>query len=126
VLAHLTGWPMPVPKPAVLDGFTALPARVSQCALSRASDVAVAARPGIARPGALAVHASAAIQAWADRREWLCPPEEPTWLPAGALTEDLAFGVVRPSAIEAAGPLPELLAEFIECQWPLAYLRRQA
>jgi uncharacterized protein len=126
VLAHLTGWPMPVPKPAVLDDFTALPARVSQCALSRASDVAVAARPGIARPGALAVHASAAIQAWAGRREWLCPPEEPTWVLAGALTEDLAFGVVRPSAIEAAGPLPELLAEFIECQWPLAYLRRQA
>jgi hypothetical protein len=126
VLAHLTGWPMPVPRPSVLDGFTALSARVSQCALSRAADAAVAARPGIARPGALAGHVSAAIAAWAWRREWLCPAQEPEWLPAGALTDDLAFGVVRPSVIEAAGPLPELLAEFIECQWPLKYLRRQA
>ena len=122
VLAHLTGWPMPVPKPTVLDGFTALPARVGQCAVSRASDGAVAARPGIARPGALAAHASAAIHAWADHQEWICSPEEPEWLLAGTPTEDQAFGVVRPSAIEAAGPLPELLAEFIECRWPLEYL----
>jgi hypothetical protein len=114
VLAHLTGWPVPVPKPAALDDFTALPARVSQCALSHASDAAVAARPGIDRPGALAAHASAAIQAWAGRQEWICPPEEPEWLPARAVT-----------VIEFAGPLTELLAEFIECQWPLRYLRRQ-
>ena len=126
VLAHLTGCPMPVPRPAALDGFTALPARVSQCALSRASDAAVAARPGIARPGALAAHATAAIQAWAGRQEWLCPPGEPEWLlVGGALTEDLAFGVTRPSAIEAAGPLTESLAAFIECDWPLEHLKRQ-
>jgi DNA helicase HerA-like ATPase len=126
VLAHLTGWPTPVPTPAALDDFTALPARVSQCALSHAVDAAVAARPGIARPRALGVHASAAIGAWAGRQEWLCPANEPEWLLAGAMTEDLAFGVARPSAIEAAGPLPELLAEFIECRWPLQYLKRRA
>jgi hypothetical protein len=126
VLAHLTGWPTPVPKPAVLDDLTALPARVSQCALSHAVDAAVAAAPVIARPLALAVHASAVIGAWAGRQEWLCPAHEPQWLLAGAMTEDLAFGVGRPSAIEAAGPLPELLAGFIECRWPLEYLRRRA
>jgi DNA helicase HerA-like ATPase len=145
VLAHLTGRPAPVPRPAALDDFTALPARVSQCAVSHAVDAAVAARPAIARPGALATHVSAAIGAWADRQEWLCPADEPEWLVAGALTgqaptggaptgqaptgqaptEDIAFGVSRPSAIEAAGPLPELLAEFIGCQWPLEYLKRR-
>jgi DNA helicase HerA-like ATPase len=124
VLAHLTGWPMPVPKPAALDDFTALPARVRQCALARAADAAAATRLGIARCGPLAAHAAAATEAWADRLEWLCPSDEPEWLLAGTVTEEMAFGVTRPSAIEAAGPLPELLAEFIDCQWPLRYLIR--
>ena len=38
VLAHLTGWPTPVPRPAALGAITALPARVRQCALSHAVD----------------------------------------------------------------------------------------
>ena len=126
VLAHLTGRQTPVPKPAAFDDFRALPPRVSQCALSHAVDAAVAVRPGIARAAALAAHATAAITAWADRQEWSCPADEPEWLVAGAVTENLAFGVARPSAIEAAGPLPDLLAEFIECHWPLRYLRREA
>ena len=64
----------------------------------------------IADPAALAVHVCAAITARTERAEWLCQPDEPQWLLAGAVTEDVAFGAARPSAIEAAGPLSDLLA----------------
>jgi len=123
VLAHLTGWPVPVPKPAVLARFRALTSRVSQCATAHAVDAAVAARP-VPNPGALARHAQAAIRARADRDEWLCPADEPEWLLAGPVTETVGFGVARPSAIETAGPLTALLGEFIDCRWPLEYLTR--
>jgi DNA helicase HerA-like ATPase len=138
VLAHLTGWPIPAPKPAALAALTTRPARVRQCALSHAVDAAVASRaiavvavggaaaPAIADPAALAGHVHAAITAWAERAEWLCPPDEPQWRLAGAVTEDVAFGVVRPSVIEGVGPLPDLLAAFIDCRWPLRYLKRPA
>jgi len=122
VLAHLTGWPVPVPRPAVLARFRALTSRVSQCATAHAVDAAVAARPAVPNPGALARHAQAAIRARADRDEWLCPPDEPEWLLAGPVTATAAFGVARPSAIETAGPLNALLGEFIDCRWPLEYL----
>jgi uncharacterized protein len=124
VLAHLTGWPTPVPTPTALAAITALPARVRQCALSHAVDAAVAARAAvIADPSALAGHVGAAISARMERGEWLCQPDEPQWLLAGAVTEDVAFGTTRPSAIEAAGPLTGLLAGFIDCRWPERYLR---
>ena len=111
VLAHLTGWPTPVPGRPRSAAITALPARVRQCALSHAVDAAVAARAAaIADPAALAVHVGAAITARLERAEWLCQPDEPQWLLAGAVTEDVAFGAARPSAIEGAGPLPDLLA----------------
>jgi DNA helicase HerA-like ATPase len=127
VLAHLTGWPAPVPRPATLGAITALPARVRQCALSHAVDAAVAARAAvIADPAALAAHVCAVITARLDRAEWLCLPDEPQWLLAGAVTEDVAFGAARPSAIEGAGPLPDLLAGFIDCQWPAQYLQGPA
>ena len=106
--------------------FRELPARVSQCATSHAVDAAVAARPGAPDPGALAAHAAAAIRARADRGQWLCPADEPRWLLAGPVTEAVAFGVARPSAIERAGSLAELLGEFIDCRWPLQYLDRPA
>jgi DNA helicase HerA-like ATPase len=123
VLAHLTGWPVPVPGPAALAAFRELPARVSQCATGHAVDAAVAARPASPNPGALAAHAHAAIRGRADRDQWLCAADEPGWLVPGPVTEAVAFGVTRPSAIERAGPLPALLAEFIDCDWPLRYLR---
>jgi hypothetical protein len=63
VLAHLTGWPMPVPTPAALAALLAQPARLAQCAVSHAIDAAVAVRPGIVRPAALATHVAAAIRA---------------------------------------------------------------
>jgi hypothetical protein len=124
VLAHLTGWPTPVPEPGVLGAITALPARVRQCALSHAVEAAVAVRPAvIADPAALAAHVCAVITARTERAEWLCRPDEPQWLLAGAVTEDVAFGTARPSAIEAAGPLSDVLAGFIDCRWPQQYLQ---
>ena len=77
----------------------------------------------IARPAALAAHVAAAIRARTDAAAWLCQPDEPEWLLAGAVTEDVAFGVARPSALEAAGPLSDLLAGFIDCRWPEHYLQ---
>ncbi len=127
VLAHLTGWPAPVPVPAALATLTALPARVRECALSHAVDAAVAARAAaIADPAALAGHVCAGISARLDRGEWLCQPDEPQWLLAGAVTEEVAFGATRPSAIEADGPLAGLLAGFIDCRWPERYLQPSA
>jgi DNA helicase HerA-like ATPase len=124
VLAHLTGWPAPVPQPTALATLTALPPRVRQCALSHAVDAAVAVRAAvIADPAALAVHVRAVITARMDRAEWLCQPDEPQWLLTGAVTEEVAFGTARPSAIEAAGPLAVLLAGFIDCRWPERYLQ---
>ncbi|HEX8009061.1 MAG TPA: ATP-binding protein [Trebonia sp.] len=136
VLAHLAGWLMPVPKPARLAELTALPSRLGDCAVSHAVDAAVAARgPLIAStvsPSALAAHACAAIRARADRGVWICPPGEPEWRLAGPVTEAVAFGVARPSAIETAagavigedfaGRLAVTLGDFVDCRWPLPYL----
>jgi DNA helicase HerA-like ATPase len=122
VLAHLTGWPMPVPAPAALAALRAQPARLAQCAASHAIDAAVAVRPGIARPAALAAHVAAAIHARAGCSEWRCQPDEPEWLLGAEVTEDVVFGVARPSALEAAGTTDALPEMFIDCQWPCSYL----
>jgi uncharacterized protein len=138
VLAHLTGWPIPAPNPTTLAAFTALSPRVRQCALSHAVDAAVASRatavvvaegaavPAITDRAALAAHVHTAMTAWADRSEWVCQPDEPQWRLAGAVTQDVAFGADRPSVIEGSGPLPDLLAAFIDCRWPLRYLNHPA
>ncbi|MGH3297825.1 MAG: ATP-binding protein [Trebonia sp.] len=122
VLAHLTGWPMPVPTPAALAALRAQPVRVAECAASHALDAAVAARPGIARPASLAAHVAAAIRARAARSAWLCLPDEPEWLLGTEVTDDVVFGVARPSALEAAGTLDSLSENFIDCLWPSGYL----
>lgn len=44
VLGHLTGWAMPVPRPALLGNLMQMSARVRDCALSHAVDGAIAAR----------------------------------------------------------------------------------
>lgn len=130
VLAHLSGWPMPVPKPTRLAEFRRLPARLGQCATSHAVDAAVTVRAAVidsdAGPRAMAAHACAAIRARAERDEWLCPPGELQWRLSGTVTGTAAFGSVRPSALEAAGPLTALLGAFIDCDWPRMYLRRSA
>jgi hypothetical protein len=114
VLAHLTGWPMPVPTPAALAALGAQPARLTQCALSHAIDAAVAARPGIARPAALAVHVAAAVAARVQSAAWQCEPDEPEWL----------LGPEAAQAIEVSGTLDGLPESFIDCQWPALYLER--
>jgi uncharacterized protein len=137
VLAHLTGWPMPVPKPELLAQIRELPPRLRECAVAHGVDEAVAVRvPAFAaRVGspALAAHACAAIRARAGRGMWLCQPEEPRWVVPGQPTREMAFGVASPSAIELAagaragdGDLAERvtaqLGRFIDCRWPLQYL----
>jgi hypothetical protein len=130
VLAHLTGWPMPVPVPDALaawpvPGASPGPARLAQCALAHAVDAAVAARPPVTRAGtasALAVHVTEAIRAWADHREWHCSPDEPEWLLGAELTEEAVLGVTRPAVLAAAGTAGAVGGMFIDCQWALDYL----
>ena len=127
VLAHLTGWPMPVPAPAALAALCDWPARLAQCAFAQAADAAVAVRPGITRPAALAAHVAAAMQARAERHQWRCAPDEPQWLVgAQALTEAVIFGVVRPGAVEDGERLAGLPGTFIGCEWPARYLKGAA
>ena len=84
VLAHLTGWPMPVPRTALLSLLQMMPSRLRDCALSHGVDAALAARvPVIAArvsPVGLASHVSTAIKARTARGSWLCQREEPKWL----------------------------------------------
>jgi uncharacterized protein len=84
VLAHLAGWPMPVPRTALLSLLQMMPSRLRDCAISHAVDAAVAARvPVIARRVSavgLAAHVSTAIRARVARGTWLCQREEPKWL----------------------------------------------
>ena len=84
VLAHLTGWPMPVPRTALLSLLQMMPSRLRDCAISHGVDAAVSTRgPVIARrvsPVGLAAHVSTAIRSRVSRGSWLCQREEPRWL----------------------------------------------
>ncbi len=84
VLGHLTGWPMPVPRTALLSLLQMMPPRLRDCAISHGVDTAVSVRvPVIARrvsPVGLAAHVSTAIRARVSRGSWLCQREEPRWL----------------------------------------------
>jgi uncharacterized protein len=84
VLAHLTGWPMPVPGAGLLSVLQAMSSRLRDCALSHAVDAALGVRaPVIGRrvsAAGLAAHVSAAIRARVSRGSWLCQREEPAWL----------------------------------------------
>ncbi|HEY1820356.1 MAG TPA: ATP-binding protein [Trebonia sp.] len=123
VLAHLTGWPMPVPAPPALAVLRARPARMAQCAISHAIDSAVAVRPGIARPAALAEHVAAVVGARTESSAWGCQPDEPEWLLGAEVTPDVALGVARPSALEVTGALDRLPDVFVDCHWPAEYLK---
>jgi len=138
VLAHLTGWPMPVPVPDALAACPVVasavsaaspgPARLAQCALAHAVDAAVAVRPSIAGAngpggaGALAAHVAEAIRCWAEHREWRCSPDEPQWLLGAELPEEVIMGVSRPAVLAAAGTPGAVRGMFIDCQWVLDYL----
>jgi uncharacterized protein len=84
VLAHLTGWPMPVPRTALLSLLQMMPPRLRDCAISHGVDAAVSVRvpviAGRVSPVGLAAHVSTAIRTRVSRGSWLCQREEPGWL----------------------------------------------
>jgi DNA helicase HerA-like ATPase len=149
VLAHLTGWPMPIPRDPLIKRLNTWPARLRDCALSQAVDQAVASRTPLisARVSApaLAAHVVTAMRARVTQGMWLCPEQEPQWLapapgPAAGQAEtvpdweeqhqsedfaplrQLVFGLADPSALEKlTGYLDQ---EFTDCKWPLRYLTR--
>jgi hypothetical protein len=84
VLAHLTGWPMPVPRTALLSLLQLMPSRLRDCAISHGVDTALGVRvpviTGRVSPVGLASHVSTAIRSRLSRGSWLCQREEPRWL----------------------------------------------
>jgi uncharacterized protein len=84
VIAHLTGWPMPVPRTALLSLLQVTPSRLRDCAISHGVDAAVSVRvpviAGRVSPVGLASHVSTAIRSRISRGSWLCQREEPKWL----------------------------------------------
>ncbi len=84
VVAHLTGWPMPVPRTALLSLLQLMPSRLRDCAISHGVDAAVSIRvpviAGRVSPVGLASHVSTAIRSRIARGSWLCQREEPKWL----------------------------------------------
>jgi uncharacterized protein len=84
VLAHLTGWPMPVPGTELLSLLAMMPSRLRDCAISHGVDAAVGIRApaivGRVSPVGLASHVAAAIGSGLSGGTWLCQQEEPRWL----------------------------------------------
>jgi DNA helicase HerA-like ATPase len=84
VLAHLTGWPMPVPRTALLSLLQLMPSRLRDCAISHGVDESLSARVpvivGRVSPVGLASHVSTAIRSRVSRGSWLCQREEARWL----------------------------------------------
>ncbi len=91
VLAHLTGWLMPLPEAGAdlalqLAGAagSAGSARLLDCAVSHAVDAAVTCRVSVSSarvgPGALAVHVAGALRRWIGDRGRECSFPEPQWL----------------------------------------------
>jgi hypothetical protein len=111
VLAHLTGWSMPMPNPAWTGELAAMEARLRDCAFGHAVDEAIASRvPVIAARvsgPALAVHVTTAMRAALEEGRWACYPQEPQWIApayrwAGLLDELLAWDRDHPGG----GPHP--------------------
>ncbi len=91
LLAHLTGWLMPLPETgsdlaAQLAGAAgpAGSARLLDCAVSHAVDAAVACRVSVSSarvsPGALAVHVAGGLRRWIRDQGRECSFPEPQWL----------------------------------------------
>jgi len=84
VVAHLTGWTMPMPGSTFAAALAAAESRLRDCALSHAVHAAVASRipvisSRVSGP-ALAVHVVDAMHAALDEDRWLCDTSEPQWL----------------------------------------------
>jgi hypothetical protein len=125
VLAHLTGWPTPVPEPGVLAAVGALPARTLQCAISHAAETAASLPPLISRRRTLAAHVSAVLRARAEHGEWLCPLDEPEWLLPGPVPAGITDALLKAAAKGQTATLADSLASFIDCRWPLDYLAEE-
>jgi hypothetical protein len=84
VLAHLTGWIMPLPGDTFGDDLRALPARLRDCALSHAAGQAIAARiPAFSArvsPDALAVHITDVLREAVTNGKRLCGTGESRYL----------------------------------------------
>ena len=84
VLAHLTGWPMPVPGTELVSLLQMMPSRLRDCAISHGVDAAVGIRVpaivGRVSPVGLAAHIAATIGSGLSGGTWLCQQEEPRWL----------------------------------------------
>jgi DNA helicase HerA-like ATPase len=111
VLAHLTGWPMPVPRTTLLSLLQVMPSRLRDCAISHGVDSAVGVRVpvivGRVSPVGLASHVSTAIRARLAHGNWLCQQEEPKWLaPAYAWTLVLDALKAADRKKPGAGPHP--------------------
>jgi DNA helicase HerA-like ATPase len=111
VLGHLVGWPMPVPRTALLSLLQMMPSRLRDCTISHGVDSALDVRvPVIAArvsPIGLASHVSTAIRARVSRGSWLCQREEPAWLaPAYAWTLVLDALKSHDKKNPGAGPHP--------------------
>ncbi|MFI9554335.1 ATP-binding protein [Nonomuraea endophytica] len=136
VISHLLGEIPVVPRIELLQSVRAMDRRLLDCALAHAVDDAVAARSaamsGSVSPGALAGHVVAGLRARLEGR-WYCAKRvEPEWVARDGVS--VALGERRPGAVErAAGctagargwseAVSPVLADFLECQWPLGYLR---
>ena len=122
VLAHLTGWLMPAPGPALAAALAAMTSRLRDCALAHAVDAAVASRTAVisARTSgaALAVHVTTAIRTALDDGGWVCDQHEPQWLAPPyrwALVLDSLQALHRRDP--GAGPHPRT------AEWQAAYAR---
>jgi len=85
VLAHLTGWDMPLPRPDLASQLLHAPARLRDCSISHLVDAAVASRStAIATthsPHLLAGHVTHAMRALLAGKS-LCGKAEPAWIAA--------------------------------------------
>jgi uncharacterized protein len=109
VLAHLTGWPMPVPRTTLLSLLQLMPSRLRDCAISHGVDAALDARApvivGRVSPVGLASHVSTAIRSRLARGSWLCQREEPSWL-APAYKWTLVLDTLKTADRNSPGAAP--------------------
>jgi hypothetical protein len=122
VVAHLTGWFMPMPGSGLAAGLTAAGTRLADCALAQAADQAVASRAaaitGRVAGSALAAHVTASMRAALHHQQFLCSREEPHWLAPAyqwALVLDSLRGYERDHP--GTGPHPST------AQWATEYGR---
>lgn len=62
------------------------------------------------------------ILARAEYGEWLCRPDEPEWLLTNTASTKVAGRLLGPMADGETPVLRDMLAKFIDCQWPLQFL----